>query len=68
MRKRGGIGITIRGYEKKGKLVVQVGNVAAIIGEIKRKKKTEKKSLTPSAKEGTWSSSSSRRKVTRQRT
>ena len=33
-KKRGGIGITIRGYEKKGMLVVQAGNVAAIGGRI----------------------------------
>ena len=38
----GGIGITIRGYEKKGKLVVQVGNVAAIAGRIPSERIEEK--------------------------
>ena len=34
MKKGGGIGITMRAYEKKGQLVVQTGNVAAIAGRI----------------------------------
>ncbi len=34
MKKDGGIGITMRAYEKKGHLVVQTGNVAAIAGRI----------------------------------
>ncbi len=28
-KRRGGIGITIKAYEKKGRLIVQTGNVAA---------------------------------------
>jgi len=44
--KKGGIGITIRSYEKKGKLVVEVGNAAAIGGEIKPK--AAKKKSPPS--------------------
>jgi len=46
-KKRGGIGMTMRAYEKKGKMIVQVGNVAAVVGGFKRKAEKKK---SPSSK------------------
>ncbi len=42
-KKGGGIGIEIKAYEKKGNLVVQVGNVAAIAEDFGKEKKKPKK-------------------------
>ncbi len=42
-KKGGGIGVTIKAYEKKGKLVIQVGNVAAIAEDFGKKKKPKKR-------------------------
>ncbi len=42
-KKGGGIGVTIKAYEKKGNLVIQVGNVAAIASDFGKKKKKPRK-------------------------
>jgi len=39
--------MTMRAYEKKGKVIVQVGNVAAVVGGFKAKPEKKK---TPSSK------------------